>query len=155
MYWLSGGPFCWALVTGSCSGAILCWTGGGSRWSSAAGGMRPRSIRLRIPFCASSSRIGGGRSCNEKGIGVYGRVQHTPRPNGLYSASTGTKTHSSTVSSSWREYMCKSATEFRMYMMLSLFNQYPLDSHYCWMVNTVITILQLPECALPKCHDLC
>ena len=47
---------------GSCSGAILCLTGEGSRVSCAAGGIRPLSIKLSIPLCASSSVIGGGKS---------------------------------------------------------------------------------------------
>ena len=48
--------------------ATLCLTGEGSRCSSAAGGMRPRSRRLRMPRCASCSLIGGGSSCNQTKI---------------------------------------------------------------------------------------
>jgi len=39
---------------------LWCLTGGGWSVSSAAGGMSPRSTKLRIPFWASSSVIGGG-----------------------------------------------------------------------------------------------
>ena len=47
---------------GSCRGAILCLTGEGSSVNCAAGGINPLSIKLMMPFCASSSVIGGGNS---------------------------------------------------------------------------------------------
>ena len=43
-----------------CSRTSLFFTGEGSRVSCAAGGIKPLSIRLSIPFLASSSLIGGG-----------------------------------------------------------------------------------------------
>ena len=53
------------LSCGSCRWTILFLTGDGSKVSWAAGGISPRSIRLRIPFLASSSWIGGGASCKQ------------------------------------------------------------------------------------------
>ena len=45
-----------------CRGDGLCFMGDGSRVSSAAGGIRPLSHRLNIPFLASLSVIAGGVS---------------------------------------------------------------------------------------------
>ena len=71
----------------SCKGAFLWWTGEGSSVSSAAGGIKPRSIKLRIPFLASCNVKEEGNNA-EQGIHAILRVSRILSVNDIYCKNT-------------------------------------------------------------------